>query len=90
MIEYLIILGFCMAVHESGHFCFAKAFGVLVYSFQVFMAPIAALLRYYPKQGCLCILDVEATSDDSNDTEGDAAVNENRVEQRSSCLMRIP
>lgn len=49
MIEYLIILGFCMAVHECGHFCFAKAFGVLVYSFQVFMAPIAALLRYYPK-----------------------------------------
>lgn len=90
MIEYLIILGFCMAVHECGHFCFAKAFGVLVYSFQVFMAPIAALLRYYPKQGCLCILDVEATSDDSNDTEGDAAVNENRVEPRSSCLMRIP
>lgn len=32
-----------MAVHECGHFCFAKAFGVLVYSFQVFMAPIAAL-----------------------------------------------
>ncbi len=97
MFEYLLILGFCLAVHECGHFCFAKAFGVLVYSFQVFMAPIAALLRYYPKQGCLCILDVEATPDkdsetDADDDEGDAVADNvsASTEQRSSCLIRIP
>ena len=94
MIEYLLILGFCMAVHECGHFCFAKAFGVLVYSFQVFMAPIAALVRYYPKQGCLCILDAEAAPDDNNDSEdGDGDAEGNNVvpaEPRSSCLIRIP
>lgn len=26
MSEYLLILGFCMAVHKCDHFCFAKSF----------------------------------------------------------------
>lgn len=56
IIFFFILFGICAAVHETGHYLFARLYGVRVYRFSIFLSPFFSLLRYVPQQSKLYLI----------------------------------